>query len=70
MSNDVEKSVSREQVGKAVDALLQYIGKKSEKSTSLIEDEDFLYLVCSKTICHASLQSVILESPHSKPNWI
>ena len=60
MSNDVEKSVSRAQVGKAVDALLQYIGKQNEKSTSLIEEEDFLYLVCCNTKCHASLQHVIL----------
>lgn len=38
-------AVSRAQVGKAVDALLKYVGKQNEESTSLIEDEDFLYLV-------------------------
>lgn len=43
----VEREVSRKRVHKAVDALLQYIGKQNEKSTSLIEDEDYLYLVCS-----------------------
>jgi hypothetical protein len=37
--------VSKAQVGKAVDALIQYVGKQNEESTSLIEDEDFLYLV-------------------------
>jgi ribosome biogenesis protein UTP30 len=37
--------VSKAQVGKAVDALIQYVGKHNEESTSLIEEEDFLYLV-------------------------
>ncbi len=37
--------VSKAQVGKAVDALIQYVGKQNEENTSLIEEEDFLYLV-------------------------
>ena len=37
--------IKKAQVGKAVDALLQYVGKQNEESTSLIDDEDFLYLV-------------------------
>lgn len=42
---DIEREVSRTRVHKAVDALLKYIGKQNENNTSLIEDEDYLYLV-------------------------
>lgn len=38
--------VAKSQIDKAVDSLIKFIGRKNEKSTSLIEDEDFLYLVC------------------------
>lgn len=43
LSGKVQKS----QIDKAVDSLIKFVGKKNEKSTSLIEDEDFLYLVIS-----------------------
>lgn len=48
--------VSKAQVGKAVDALIQYVGKQNEESTSLIEDEDFLYLV-REDRAHTALSS-------------
>ncbi len=41
----IEREISPARVQKAVDALLKYIGKQNEKDTSLIEDEDYLYLV-------------------------
>ena len=44
--------IPKSQIDKAVDSLIKFVGKKNEKSTSLIEDEDFLYLVCH-ACCYA-----------------
>lgn len=58
---DSSTAVSKEQVKKAVDALLKYVGKQKEESKNLIEDEDFLYLVrvhgmtCMATILNGNL---------------
>lgn len=37
-------ALDKEQVGKAVDALLKYIGKEKDDA-ALLEDEELLYLV-------------------------
>lgn len=37
--------ISEEQVGKAVDALFKYLGKKAEETKTLVEDDDMFYLV-------------------------
>jgi hypothetical protein len=53
--------VAKSQIDKAVDSLIKFVGKKNEKSTSLIEEEDFLYLVCHACcIAWSALHSMMM----------
>jgi len=47
MANSKTPGLKREQVQKAVAALLKYVDSQKEGSTDLLEDEEYLYLVSS-----------------------
>lgn len=47
MANSKTPGLEREQVQKAVAALLKYVASQKEGSKDLLEDEEFLYLVSS-----------------------
>ena len=38
--------LSREQLERAVVALLKYVGHQQERSNSLLEEDDYIHLVC------------------------
>ena len=60
-------AISQEQVQKAVEALLKFIGKKNNDKKSLIDDEDFLYLVRVPTKQYACLLDMTLENRQTGP---
>ena len=44
--------LSREQLEKAIVALLKYVGHQQEKSNSLLDEDDYVHLVCAAaTVC-------------------
>lgn len=45
MASNKAPGLKREQIDKAVSALLKYIGSQKADSTDLLEDEEYLYLV-------------------------
>ena len=45
MASNKAPGLKREQVDKAVSALLKYIGSQKADSKDLLEDEEYLYLV-------------------------
>lgn len=45
MASSRAPGLKREQIDKAVSALLKYIGSQKADSTDLLEDEEYLYLV-------------------------
>jgi hypothetical protein len=45
MANSTTPGLKREQVQKAVAALLKYVDSQKEGSKDLLEDEEYLYLV-------------------------
>ncbi|KDD75440.1 ribosomal protein L1p/L10e [Helicosporidium sp. ATCC 50920] len=56
--------LSRDQVLKASTSLLKYVGKRKEKSTNLLEDDELLFLtVALKKVPHAPRK----DMPHSIP---
>lgn len=50
MASSKAPGLQREQIDKAVSALLKYVGSQKSDSKDLLEDEEYLYLVsaCSK----------------------
>ena len=50
MASSKAPGLKREQIDKAVLALLKYIGSQKADSTDLLEDEQYLYLVSVFTI--------------------
>ena len=45
MASGKAPGLKREQIDKAVSALLKYIGSQKADSTDLLEEEEYLYLV-------------------------
>lgn len=45
MASNKAPGLKREQIDKAVSALLKYIGSQKADSTDLLEEEEYLYLV-------------------------
>lgn len=45
MASSKAPGLKREQIDKAVSALLKYIGSQKADSTDLLEEEEYLYLV-------------------------
>ena len=53
MASSKTPGLKREQVQKAVAALLKYVDSQKEGSKDLLEDEEYLYLVSSARQKHA-----------------
>lgn len=49
MASGKAPGLKREQIDKAVSALLKYIGSQKADSKDLLEDEEYLYLVSEVT---------------------
>ena len=64
MASGKAPGLQREQVDKAVSALLKYIGSQKADSKDLLEDEEYLYLVSeftrfgAKSFCISASQNL------------
>ena len=66
MANSKTPGLKREQVQKAVAALLKYVVSQKEGSKDLLEDEEYIYLVSSAWQKHAVNGQKLFVSPDSR----